>query len=183
MLTGTNAAMTEALRLTQAGQLAEAAALLQRGLAGAGSSPPSGSTVATPPGDLGPVRSWMPGTSPHPSPAQPGAHAAPAINGLLDRLQVKLPALPHVDPAALPGGSQASRSRAAATAAPGGEIRHLTHTEPAGTRSYELYVPTGYTGDPVPLVVMLHGGKQNATDFAAGTAMKLSTGSPRTTPS
>jgi poly(hydroxyalkanoate) depolymerase family esterase len=171
MLTGTNAAMTEALRLTQAGQLAEAAALLQRGLAGAGSSPPSGSTVATPPGDLGPVRSWMPGTSPHPSPAQPGAHAAPAINGLLDRLQVKLPALPHVDPAALPGGSQASRSRAAATAAPGGEIRHLTHTEPAGTRSYELYVPTGYTGDPVPLVVMLHGGKQNATDFAAGTAM------------
>jgi len=171
MLTGTNAAMTEALRLTQAGQLAEAAALLQRGLAGAGSSPPSGSTVATPPGDLGPVRSWMPGTSPHPSPAQPGAHAAPAINGLLDRLQVKLPALPHVDPAALPGGSQASRSRAAATAAPGGEIRHLTHTEPAGTRSYELYVPTGYTGDPVPLVVMLHGGKQNATDFAAGTGM------------
>ena len=173
MLTDTNAAMTEALRLTQAGQLAEAAALLQRGLAGVGSTPPTGSTVPRPPGDLGPVRSWMPRTSPHPSPGRPGAHAAPAINGLLDRLQVKLPVLPHVDPAALPGGSPASRSGAAATAAaaPGGEIRHLTHTEPAGTRSYDLYVPTGYTGDPVPLVVMLHGGKQNATDFAAGTGM------------
>ena len=137
--------MSEALRLTRAGQLTEAFAVLQRTLGAAGQTGPVGTAPDTPGRSLGgremPPAQWR---------------SARRVGGLLDKLR---PA-----PTSNPGA-------AAAAAAAGGEIRHLDHTEPAGTRSYDLYIPTGYTGAPVPLIVMLHGGRQDATDFAAGTRM------------
>jgi poly(3-hydroxybutyrate) depolymerase len=53
---------------------------------------------------------------------------------------------------------------------PAGGFHTLSYTGAAGTRAYRLYVPTG-TGGSLPLVVMLHGGSQDAAAFAVATGM------------
>jgi poly(hydroxyalkanoate) depolymerase family esterase len=52
-----------------------------------------------------------------------------------------------------------------------GQTLRCMYSGTHGSRSYDLYVPSGYSGLSVPLVVMLHGASQTAADFAAGTGM------------
>src|ERR1700749_1974668 len=100
MSTDTNPAMADALRLTRAGRVGEATALLQRSLGIAGTAAQPDSSVARPPSDRGRRR-------------------LPAIYGT----SLGQPRFPG---GAQPSGR---RGAASAAAAAGGEIRHLTYTD------------------------------------------------------
>src|SRR4051794_5404140 len=162
-----NAMMSEALRLTRAGRLAEATTLLQSGLAGRSPASPSQADDPTGAGVIAAprVRDDRPthGDDRVPLSGQPSGGRL--LAALLARLSAGMPDI------ALSRDRKGSAAAAQAAAAAGGEFRRHTHTGAAGSRSYYLYVPRGYTGQPVPLVVMLHGGTQDGPDFAAGTGM------------
>jgi poly(hydroxyalkanoate) depolymerase family esterase len=144
------ATMADALQLTRDGRLMEATALLQQGLGGSGQAGPAR-----------PVSTAMSSGRREVTPSGlPRADGLPRPGGLLEALQARLPA-----------GLPVGLSNNSHLSPPGGEIRHNIHTDAAGARTYDLYIPTGYAGQPVPLVVMLHGGTQDARDFAAGTRM------------
>ena len=180
--------MTEVTRLTQAGKLAEAMALLQghtasdvaRGSPGSdvprwtqqikrpSSSWPTIDMVApsapdgawTAPTQFKP---WAAGESSRPFKAAGApdlAQMMPAFRGL-----PKLGALSNV-------GDGLGPARQAPVHVPeGARFEERTFSNAAGSRSYKVYVPSGYTGQSLPVVVMLHGCTQNPDDFAAGTRM------------
>jgi poly(hydroxyalkanoate) depolymerase family esterase len=54
-----------------------------------------------------------------------------------------------------------------------GKFLAKSFSNQAGSRAYKLYVPSQYRGQPLPLIVMLHGCTQSPDDFAAGTRMNL----------
>jgi poly(hydroxyalkanoate) depolymerase family esterase len=91
----------------------------------------------------------------HPQSADAGTRAGDADVIDVDALVVD--DAPTVDPT----GTRASAQR--------GQFLRFEHTGPLGGRAYKLYVPASYRGAPMPLLVMLHGCKQDPDDFARGT--------------
>ena len=53
----------------------------------------------------------------------------------------------------------------------GARFEERTFSNDVGSRTYKVYVPSGYSGQSLPVVVMLHGCTQNPDDFAVGTRM------------
>lgn len=67
--------------------------------------------------------------------------------------------------------AQPEQARGASESAAPGAFTAGSFANQVGTRDYKLYLPSGYHGQALPLVVMLHGCTQNPDDFAAGTNM------------
>jgi poly(hydroxyalkanoate) depolymerase family esterase len=104
-----------------------------------------------------------------PSGSHPGGMRKPqisqALRGVLDRMQ-------------LPGGARGLDGRVGPGLRPtppplpdGAKFDERSYANAAGSRTYKLYVPSGYHGQALPLVMMLHGCTQSPDDFAAGTRM------------
>jgi poly(hydroxyalkanoate) depolymerase family esterase len=148
--------LIEATRLTRAGRLFEATALIQRTLRG-----------SSPTAEGAERRAWD------------GDDQASndAIEVEFSRVVDAPPAgmtPPRVGLKSLLHGWRARDSTVDQTTGVNGrpgEFLTASYANQAGARSYKLYIPTTYTGQALPLVVMLHGCTQSADDFATGTRM------------
>jgi poly(hydroxyalkanoate) depolymerase family esterase len=69
----------------------------------------------------------------------------------------------------VPGVSDASATEEAIPCK--GQFLSKSYANQAGSRRYKVYIPSTYAGQPMPLMVMLHGCTQNPDDFSAGTQM------------
>ena len=153
--------MAEATRLTQQGRLDEATAAIQRALGGPAASP-AGSGGADEPIEV--ISRLVKKT-------QQGPTEGLSLSGLGAARQAP-PGGPTLRSRGVQRPPGMATGRTASVSVPeGASFLERSYTNAAGTRSYKLYVPSGYDGRAVPLIVMLHGCTQNPDDFAAGTRM------------
>ncbi len=162
--------LQEATRLTRAGQLVEATALLQRMLRGESAADAplrTGGRIAL----AGPLiidaKANTVEETDSPPQSEPATPAQPRmLRALLDRkegrsgieLRGVMKRAPLSTPDIVPEGARFIEGR---------------YSSPAGSRAYRLFIPSGYQERPLPLVVMLHGCTQSPDDFAAGTRMNF----------
>jgi poly(hydroxyalkanoate) depolymerase family esterase len=155
-------AMAEATRLTRQGRLVEATALIEQTLASPAVTPRAPDAPS-----VGEEHGSAPGrylSLPAPLPVLGGQLARRVLSGwargsgAFPSRGVSRPGVAH-------------RPTVPAAKQPAGRFDAFSYTNAAGTRTYRLYVPTGYTGGPLPLLVMLHGGTQDAAAFASATGM------------
>ena len=183
-----SADMLEAARLTREARLSEATALIQRllkgkrhpgsipggwaGSAGTGTRSPA-AAPASRPLDVDPATGAVNANSALCRDASSGIRIMPSavlptskkLRGFLDQLDRRGVMQNAADLSSRP-------ERVGPRIPDGARFESATHSSAHGSRAYKLYVPSGlHAGQPVPLVVMLHGCTQSPDDFAAGTQM------------
>jgi poly(hydroxyalkanoate) depolymerase family esterase len=158
----------EATRLTRAGQLVEATALLQRMLRGENAPDArsrTGGRIALREPLIIDAKANAEGTDSH-SQSRPAISAQTrALRALLDRKerrsgigQRRVKRSPLSTPDIVPASARFIEG---------------TYSSAAGNRAYRLFIPSRYQERPLPLIVMLHGCTQSPDDFAAGTRMNF----------
>jgi poly(hydroxyalkanoate) depolymerase family esterase len=181
--------MAEATRLTRSGNLLEATALIQRLLKGA--KPPV--THAAGPiiegtyhvvDDAKPAQDAVRQPEPSQGLNQRSAAAPETARRTDEPISHRQEAAPAQEPKwsdrlralfRAPGSAKRPPNRSethpSREVSPGGRFIESAYTNAAGSRGYKLYIPTGYHGQALPLVVMLHGCTQSPDDAAAGTRL------------
>ena len=162
------AGITQATALTRAGRLAEATALIQRTLAGGSSGVPrfNGTSVRT-----GPATDVViEGQCSEVIETRDNVQCERSGRGASDEVMQRSPKDSSRKWRRGPVDDE-PRAAAEAAARQRGEWIAELYANSAGERAYKLYVPSSYTGQPLPLIVMLHGCNQTPDDFAAGTRM------------
>jgi poly(hydroxyalkanoate) depolymerase family esterase len=155
----------EATRLTRAGRLVEATALLQRMLRGESVPDPT------------------------PRTGQPALKEPSIIDANADAVEEnKNPALAQAEPRMLRELLDRTSQRRGFSLRVATERKPLstsdvvpdgtrfiegTYSNAAGSRAYKLFIPSRDQDQPLPLIVMLHGCTQSPDDFAAGTRMNF----------
>jgi poly(hydroxyalkanoate) depolymerase family esterase len=158
-----HSSMEEATRLTQQGRLDEATAAIQRALGGT-FVPMEG------PGSSGDGPIDITSRIVKETPQSPAAGGRKG--GLRSGAATRPVTQPNLFVRGVTNPSGMTVGGAASAGVPeGARFLEGSYTNGAGSRSYKLYVPSGYVGQAVPLIVMLHGCTQSPDDFAAGTRM------------
>ncbi len=159
----------EATRLTRAGQLLEATGLLQRMLGGESAPDASLHTSLALIGRDPPTVNMNANTSEETN----SPHFARAMSAQRRMLRALLDRTKESPAVGLRGVVKRAPPSIRDIVPEGASFIDGTFSNPEGSRTYRLFIPSRYQGQSLPLVVMLHGCTQSPDDFAAGTRMNF----------